>query len=72
VTLVLPKSLHGSIPKLVGLSLTRAQARIARLHLDVRVEGGSSGKVTWHSRRPQTAAAPGLRLTLTVKHAAGG
>jgi penicillin-binding protein 1A len=72
VTLVLPKSLHGSIPKLVGLSLTHAQARIARLHLDVRVQGGSSGKVTWQSRRPQTAAAPGLHLTLTVKHAAGG
>ena len=72
VTLVLPKSLHGSIPRLVGLSLTRAQAKVARLHLDVRVEGGSSGKVTRQSPRPQTAAAPGLRLTLTVKHARGG
>lgn len=72
VTLVLPKSLHGSIPQLVGLSLTRAQARVARLHLDVHVEGGSSGKVMHQSPRPQTAAAPGLRLTLTVKHGPGG
>jgi penicillin-binding protein 1A len=72
VTLVLPKSLHGAIPQLVGLTLTRAQAKIARLHLDVHVEGGSSGKITGQSPRPRTAAAPGLRLTLTVRHAAGG
>ncbi|HEY7421279.1 MAG TPA: PBP1A family penicillin-binding protein [Gaiellaceae bacterium] len=72
VTLVLPRSLHGSIPKLVGLPLTRAQAKVAKLHLDVHVEGGSSGEVTRQSPRPRTAAAPGLRLTLTVKRAAGG
>ena len=72
VTLVLPKSLHGSIPRLVGLTLTRAQAKVARLHLDVHVEGGSSGRVTRQSPRPRTAASPGLRLTLTVKGRAGG
>ncbi len=67
VTLVLPKSLHGTIPRLVGLSLARAEAKIARLHLDVHVQGGSSGTVTRQSPGPHTAAAPGLRLTLTVK-----
>jgi penicillin-binding protein 1A len=72
VTLVLPRSLHGSIPRLVGLSLTRAQAKVARLHLDVHVEGGSKGKVTHQSLEPHTAAAPGLRLTLTVRGASGG
>jgi penicillin-binding protein 1A len=72
VTLVLPRSLHGAIPQLVGLPLGSAQAKAARLHLDVHVVGGSSGKVTHQSPRPRTAAAPGQRLTVWVKHAAGG
>jgi penicillin-binding protein 1A len=67
ITIVLPKSLHGAIPKCVGLKLARAQAKLARLKLDVQVKGGSSGKVTAQSLRPGTAAAPGLKLTLTVK-----
>ncbi len=71
ITLVLPKSLHGAIPRLVGLTLTRAQAKVARLHLDVHVEGDSNGRVTHQSPRPRTAASPGLRLTLTVKGRAG-
>ncbi len=72
VTLVLPRSLHGAIPQLVGLPLGSAQAKAARLHLDVHVVGGSSGKVTHQSPRPRTAATPGQRLTVWVKHAAGG
>ena len=71
ITLVLPKSLHGTVPRLVGLSLARAQAKIARLHLDVHVQGGSKGKVTRQSPAPHTAAARGLRLTLTVQGGAG-
>ena len=67
ITLVLPKSLHGAIPKVVGLRLRRAQAKLARLRLDVKVEGPSVGKVVEQSLRPGTAAAPGLRLTLSVK-----
>jgi membrane peptidoglycan carboxypeptidase len=67
ITLVLPKSLHGSIPKCIGLKLSRAQAKLAHLRLDVKVKGGHAGKVTAQSLRPGTAAAPGLRLTLTVK-----
>jgi penicillin-binding protein 1A len=72
VTLVLPRSLHGAIPQLVGLSLPRAQAKVAKLHLDVHVHGGSGGKVTHQSPGARTAAAPGLRLTLTVGAAKGG
>ncbi|HZO33856.1 MAG TPA: PBP1A family penicillin-binding protein [Gaiellaceae bacterium] len=72
VTLVLPKSLHGAIPQLVGLPLPRAQAKVAKLHLDVQVQGGTSGKVTHQSPRARTAAAPGLRLTLTVGGAKAG
>jgi penicillin-binding protein 1A len=67
ITIVLPKSLHGSVPKVVGLQVGQAQARLARLKLDVQVKGGSTGKVTTQSLRPGSAAAPGLKLTLTVK-----
>jgi penicillin-binding protein 1A len=67
ITIVLPKSLHGSVPKVVGLQVAQAQAKLARLKLDVQVKGGSAGKVTTQSLRPGSAAAPGLRLTLTVK-----
>jgi penicillin-binding protein 1A len=67
ITIVLPKSLHGAVPKVVGLALGRAQAKLAGLKLDVQVKGGSTGKVAAQSLRPGTAAAPGLKLMLTVK-----
>ncbi len=67
ITLILAKSLHGAVPKCVGLKLARAQAKLAHLKLDVKVKGGHTGKVTAQSLRPGTAAAPGLELTLTVK-----
>jgi penicillin-binding protein 1A len=67
ITLVLPKSLHGAVPQVVGLPLVRARAKLARAHLAVRVEGESRGKVVTQSRQPQTAASPGMQITLTVK-----
>ena len=67
ITLVLPKSLHGAIPRVVGLALARARAKLARLRLDVTVKGAPAGKVVRQSLRPGTAAGPGLKLTLTVK-----
>ncbi|MCW2964679.1 MAG: Penicillin-binding protein, partial [Actinomycetia bacterium] len=66
ITIVLPKSLHGAVPKVVGLKLAQAQSKLARLKLDVKVKGGNTGKVTAQSLPPGTAAAPGLTLTLTV------
>ena len=39
VTLVLPKALHGVVPRLIGLRLARAQARLERLHLKWKVDG---------------------------------
>jgi penicillin-binding protein 1A len=72
ITLILAKSRHGVIPRMVGLTLGQAEARAARLHLDVRVVGGTSGKVIAQSLPAQTAAAPGIALTLTVKHRAHG
>ncbi len=67
ITIILPKSLHGAIPKVVGLTLPRAQAKLARFKLDLTVEGGSSGKVIDQWPRPGRAAAPGQKMTLTVK-----
>ncbi|MFL5962620.1 MAG: PBP1A family penicillin-binding protein [Gaiellaceae bacterium] len=67
ITIVLAKSLHGAIPKVVGLQLQRARAKLARFKLDLRVKGGTTGKVVRQSVRPGRAAAPGLRLTLTVR-----
>jgi penicillin-binding protein 1A len=67
ITLVLPKSLHGAVPQLVGLKVRRAQAKLARLRLDVHVDGPHDGKVVKQSLRPGSAAAPGLRLTLSAR-----
>jgi membrane peptidoglycan carboxypeptidase len=67
VTLVLPKAQHGIVPRLVGLTPARARARLARLHLDVRVEGGRTGKVVAQQPRSGVAAAPGMRVVLRVR-----
>jgi penicillin-binding protein 1A len=67
VTLILTKSRHGVIPRVIGLQLVRAQTRLAHLHLKVRVHGGTRGKVVAQSLPAHTAAAPGVTLTLTVK-----
>jgi len=72
VTLVVPKSLHGTIPRVIGLPLARARARLARFHLDIHVSGDSDGKVVGQAPRAGSAAAPGLKLTLAVKRRTRG
>ena len=67
ITLISKKSLHGVVPHVVGLSLARAKAKLAKLKLDVSVTGGSRGKVAAQSVPPHTASAPGEAITLTVK-----
>jgi penicillin-binding protein 1A len=69
VTLVLPKALHGAVPKVVGLRLARAKARLERYHLKWKVGGHPSprAKVIWQSPLGQTAAKPGLVVRLAVK-----
>jgi penicillin-binding protein 1A len=69
VTLVLPKSLHGAIPRVIGWPLARAKTRLAKLKVDVHVTGGSDGRVVWQLPRGDSAAAPGLKVTLVVKKA---
>jgi hypothetical protein len=72
ITLILAKSRHGVIPHLIGLPLQQAKARVAHLHLKVHVAGGTRGKVIAQSLPAETAAAPGISLTLTVKRARPG
>jgi hypothetical protein len=70
VTLVLPKAQKGVIPKLVGLSVPRARAKLVGMNLDVRLKGGRAGTVVAQTPRWRVAAWPGMRLVLTVKPAA--
>jgi penicillin-binding protein 1A len=71
VTLVLPKALHGAVPRVVGLPLARAKARLERFHLKWKVDGSArpGAKVLEQTPGPRRAAAPGLVVRLVV---AGG
>jgi beta-lactam-binding protein with PASTA domain len=67
ITLVLAKSLHGVIPRVVGLRLPAAERRLSRVHMKVRVRGNVGGRVVSQSRPAHTASAPGLTIVLTLK-----
>ena len=69
VTLVLPKALHGAVPKVVGLRLGRAQARLERLHLKWTINGHPplAAKVIAQTPRWGVAGKRGLVVTLVVK-----
>jgi penicillin-binding protein 1A len=67
VTLVLAKPLHGVVPKVVGLSIRDARARLRRLNLAPKIEGrtfGRKGFVTSQSPPAGVAAAPGMAVRL--------
>jgi len=69
VTLVLPKALQGAVPKLVGLRLARAEAKLDRLHLKWKVDGSppAGAKVVAQSPHWGLAAKHGLTVTLVVR-----
>ena len=69
VTLVLPKALQGSVPRVVGLRLARAEARLERLHFKWKVAGNPppGAKVVSQSPRWDVAGKRGLVVTLVVK-----
>jgi membrane peptidoglycan carboxypeptidase len=71
VTLVLAKPLHGTVPKLVGLPLLEAQAKLRKLKLRPTVDfaPGQPGKVVAQKPRAGVAAAPGMRVTVEVGRA---
>jgi penicillin-binding protein 1A len=66
ITIVLRKSLHGAIPNVVGLPLVRARTKLAKLNLTVQTTGAPRGKVVKQSVAPNTAAAPGETIVLSV------
>jgi beta-lactam-binding protein with PASTA domain len=71
ITLISEKSLHGVIPRVTGMPLARAQRKLARLHLNVKVNGDSKGIVIEQSRPAGTASEPGLDITLKVREKRG-
>jgi penicillin-binding protein 1A len=69
VTIVLAKPLHGTVPKVVGLAWPKADAKLRRLQLHVTVVRsgrGRLGRVLAQSPRSGVAAAPGMKVTLTL------
>jgi penicillin-binding protein 1A len=71
VLLVVARPRDGVVPQLVGLPLARAQARLAKLRVRVRVEGPGAGNVVAQLPRSGVAAAPGMRIVLTVRRPSG-
>ena len=68
VTLVMPKALHGVVPKIVGLPLAQARAKLARAHLGLRVRfgDGNPGHVVSQAPLGGVAAAKGMTVDLVV------
>jgi penicillin-binding protein 1A len=73
ITLVFAKPLHGLVPKVVGLPLGRARARLRTHGLKVSAPTGfaDTSLVVRQFPRPGVAAGPHMRVTLTVR-ARGG
>ena len=72
---MLAKPEHGAVPKVVGLPLRAARARLARLDLEARVTEIVDGRRPFRvvEQRPKwgVAAAPGMTITLTVSRGSG-
>jgi membrane peptidoglycan carboxypeptidase len=69
VTLVLPKAQHGVVPRVVGLTVARARAKLAPLKLRLKITGSRTGKVVSQQPHWGVAAAPGMRVVARVKAA---
>jgi len=67
VTLVLPRAVHGIVPKLVGVPIARARAELRRLNVRVRVAGARTGQVVAQKPPSGVASMPGMRVVLTVR-----
>jgi penicillin-binding protein 1A len=73
VMLVLPKPLHGVVPKVVGLPLDRALKRLRAAGLDVRAPAAADGHRIVVRQWPHAgvAAAKHMRVTLALRAQAG-
>jgi membrane peptidoglycan carboxypeptidase len=69
VKLVVSRAVYGVVPRLVGMPVARARAALARLQLKARLTGGANGEVVAQSPASGVAAAPGMRVVLTVRRA---
>ncbi len=67
VVLVVAKPLHGVVPKLVGLTLAQARARLADAGLRARERGARAGTVVAQSPAAGLAAGPRTAVTLSVR-----
>ena len=73
ITLVLAKPLHGVVPRVVGLTLAGARARLRAAGLEVAAPAAASGTARVRRQWPHAgvAAAPHLRVTLTLARSLG-
>jgi penicillin-binding protein 1A len=78
IQLIVAKPLHGVVPRVVGLSLGEARARLERVRLRPVIRrqpaGGRPGRVLSQRPRAGVAAAPRMPVTLVVsaRQARGG
>jgi penicillin-binding protein 1A len=63
VTIVFAKPIHGVIPKVVGLTVAKAQSKLERLKLRAMIRGNGA-TIVRQQPRPGLAAAAGLPVTL--------
>jgi len=68
VTLVLGKPLHGTVPQVVGLRLGQARAKLRKLKLHPALSFGTGkpGRVLAQKPRAGVAAAPGMKISITI------
>ena len=68
VTLVLAKPLHGTVPKVTGLAWKKARVKLHRLQLKVVLHSaqGKRGRVLAQFPRAGVAAAPGMKVSVTI------
>jgi membrane peptidoglycan carboxypeptidase len=73
ITLVLPKPLHGVVPKVVGLSMSRARARLQAAGLVASAPSAADPSAVVVRQFPHggVAAAPHMRVTLVLRAAPG-
>jgi penicillin-binding protein 1A len=64
VHLIVRKSQHGAVPRVIGNSVLRARRRLAKIHVKVKIVGPKHGKVIGQAPRADTASAPGLTVTI--------
>jgi beta-lactam-binding protein with PASTA domain len=69
VKLVVSRAVYGVVPRLVGMPVAQARAALARMQIRAKLTGGANGTVVAQQPPSGVAAAPGMRVVLTVKRA---